>query len=67
MCENEPAAWMWTMLVEKYGRRSTMSWPSLCETEKDAVIEATMRWGLVINVKGKEPLYYKRSDYANER
>jgi len=47
MCceQDEPTAWMWTMLVERQGRRSTVSWPSLCETENDAVIEATTCWG----------------------
>ena len=61
MCceQDEPTAWMWTMLVERQGRRSTVSWPSLCETENDAVIEATTCWGLVIKVKGKEPLYFR--------
>ena len=67
-CEKEPAAWMWTMLIEnKYGRRSTNMWPSLWDEEKGAIEEAEFQFECkVIKVKGKEPLFFKGEVDANE-
>jgi hypothetical protein len=59
MCE-EPAAWMWTMLIVTCGTKSTLSFPSLWEDENSAIVEAELKFGTVIKVKGKEPLFYKQ-------
>jgi len=67
-CEEEPAAWMWTMLIENHhGRRSTNTWPSLWDEEKGAIEEAEFQFECkVIKVKGKEPLLLKGDIDANE-
>lgn len=54
----EPTAVMWTMVVEINGKRSTISWPSLCWEAKDARNEAETAFGCkVIAVQGSELLY----------
>lgn len=59
--EVEPAAWMWTMVIARSGKRSINSWPSLWDDEKSAIAEAeTLFECKVVKVKGKEPLYFKR-------
>ena len=67
-CEDDPVAWMWTMLIERQGRRSTNIWPSLWDEEKGAIEEAEFQFECkVIKVKGREPLFYKGArDDANE-
>lgn len=58
VCEKEADAWMWTMLIERQGRRSTNTWPSLWDDEKGAKAEAELQFECkVIKVKGKEPLF----------
>lgn len=51
-------AWLWTALISINGRRSTLTWPSYCDFEEDAKVEAESAFNCsVIYVKGKEALY----------
>jgi hypothetical protein len=53
-----PDAWLWTMLVSRNGRRTTVSWPTLCDSYKDAVEECEQVFECkVIGVRGFEELY----------
>jgi hypothetical protein len=66
-CEEAPAAWMWAMLIERHGKRSTNIWPSLWDEEKGAIEEAEFQFECkVIKVKGKVPLFFKGDVDANE-
>lgn len=61
----EPAAWMWTVLIERNGRKASYTWPTLHNEEEDAIKEAEYQFqGKVMKVKGKEPLFYKGDVYG---
>ena len=65
MTQKDPAAWMWTMQVERRGRRCRVSWSSLWDEQKGAAEELTSSVfpeSRVIKVIGKEPLYFEEPE-----